>query len=173
VNFHWGQGQNLYNAIIRWKEADGTILPPIVRPPFYAYLMFQMAVGRGSRFLQMQLSTSPGSSLKLWPLQDVRTGAIRVVIINKHPTSHGRVTVQLDQAGYRNARLIRMKAPSLESLGGVTLGNMSYPFPAGGPPKGRPTAEMLYKQAVPNQGRVQYTVYAPAGSAALLIIPKA
>ena len=94
------------------------------------------------------------------------------MIINKHPTSHGRVTVQLDQAGYNHARLIRMQAPSLESLGGVKLGNMSYPFPAGGPPKGIPTAEVLFKQAVPNQGRVQYTVYAPAASAALLIIPK-
>jgi len=51
VNFPQGAGQNLYAAVIRFYDSSGKLAPPLIKPPFYGMLMFQQAVGAGSRLL--------------------------------------------------------------------------------------------------------------------------
>jgi hypothetical protein len=172
VNFHWGQGATVYTAIIRRKAPDGTILAPLVMTPFYAYLMFQIAVGSGSSFMQQDLKVSQGGRLKVWPLREKASGTIRVVMINKHASAGSRVVVQLSQKGYGEGKLIRMISRNglWTTMGtDVTIGNVTYQV--GGTPLGVPTGERVTR-TWPANGRVQYTVYVPAASAALLVLPK-
>lgn len=83
VNFHQGAGQNLYAAIIRWYDANNKLLPPQLRPPFYAMLMFQQAVRGGSRLMTQgglqDVKNGADKLLKVWPLMDANSKELRCV----------------------------------------------------------------------------------------------
>ncbi len=58
MNFHQGNGGSIYAAVLRPTGPDGKLQPPIVRPQWYGFLMFQMAANRGSRFVGKQVGAS-------------------------------------------------------------------------------------------------------------------
>ena len=81
VNFHQGAGQNLYAAVIRWYDNAGNLAKPLIRPPFYGMLMFQMAVRGGSRILKKSTESSSAPDTYKWikvhSLQDLKSGELR------------------------------------------------------------------------------------------------
>lgn len=174
INLHWGDGQALYAALLR--QSGGA---SIVKPPYYAYLMFQMALGTGANFMPQALSyPTPNSRLKIWSLTDSKTGEARVVLINKHATDDAGVVLRFpESAGFGDGKLLRLVGQKgLEDQWTVSLGGVAYTI--GGKPFGIPEGERVVKS---NQleGRdgmevypVSYTISMPPGSAALLILRK-
>lgn len=172
INLHWGDGLAVYAALLR--QASGA---SIVKPTYYAYLLFQMALGSGSHLIGQQTMNKPGTKIKVWPLEDEKSGVARVVIINKHATAGTGVYVQLPDWGYSHGKLIRLLGKrGLSDEWGVSLGNMTYTLT--GQPFGYPAGEIIYKEqpqrTTQEKGSnlLQYKVYMPPASAALLIVPK-
>lgn len=172
VNLHWGDGLALYAALLR--QSSGT---SIVKPPYYAYLLFQMALGTGASFIPQPLSyPTPGSRLKVWSLKDAQTGEVRVVLINKHATDGAGIVLRFpESAGFEDGKLLRLVGQKgLEDQWSVSLGGMAYTL--GGKPFGVPEGERVTRStSLPGQDGmevwpVSYTVSMPPGSAALLIL---
>jgi hypothetical protein len=92
----------------------------VVHPAYYAMLMFTRAFPAGARLLPV---IGPSGSLKLWATRG-RDGRIRVVLINKDPTSADSVDVQVPDAA--QAAVQYLSAPSLNSTTGVTLGGQTF-----------------------------------------------
>ncbi|KAF6257756.1 glycoside hydrolase superfamily [Scenedesmus sp. NREL 46B-D3] len=192
INLHWGDGLALYAALLRQKTGAA-----YVKPTYYAYLLLQMALGSGAQLVKLDLQAIPGAKLKAWPLLDTKSGSLRIVLINKHKTAAAGVSVRLPDDDYADGKLLRLLGKrGLEDEWGVSLGNMTYNL--GGRVFGVPAGEIITKEAakpMPAAGAkranagavvteagssagaagkpgVKYTVFMPAGSAALLVIPK-
>jgi hypothetical protein len=191
INLHWGDGLALYAALLR--QSSGAAY---VKPTYYAYLLLQMALGSGAQLVKLDLQAIPGAKLKVWPLLDTMSGSMRIVLINKHATAAAGVSVRLPDDGYADGKLLRLMGKrGLEDEWGVSLGNMTYNL--GGRVFGVPAGEIITREAagtitarpagadagavVTESGSgdsaagvagVKYTVIMPAGSAALLVIPK-
>jgi hypothetical protein len=178
VNLHQGNGRTVYTAILRWYNA-GRLAAPALRPPFYGMLMFQMAVRGRSRIMDGRVtpyngtSTTDGRLLKVWPLQDLETGELRWVLINKSDLKGGRVRVRVNRnSGYASrASITRLIAPGpypLEAMRGITLGGLSYGN--GAAINGKPVTEGTNVTLV--KGMLQFSVNMPPGSAALVRLPR-
>jgi hypothetical protein len=174
INLHWGDGLALYAALLRQKNGAG-----IVKPPYYAYLMFQMALGSGASFMSQPLfQATPGSRIKVWPLRDAKTGSARVVLINKDATQGAGIVLRfLESAGYGDGKLLRLVGQKgLQDQWGVKLGGMAYTL--GGKPFGVPEGEVVTRSTSLSgahgmeQYPVSYTISMPPGSAALLLLHK-
>ncbi|GBF89859.1 hypothetical protein Rsub_02563 [Raphidocelis subcapitata] len=170
VNFHWGSGSNVYSAVIR-RTKDGK--PPIVKPPFYAYALLQMALTPGSRLL-LGATPTPGNparppSLKVWPLFHPETNTLRVVLINKHASEPAVLFLSANRGHFGPATLLRLTAPGgLSATRNITLGGVAY-SPEGISTAGTPRGELLEK-ALDANGNSAYEVYMPPASAALMIV---
>lgn len=158
INLHWGSGLTLYAALLRQQSGAA-----YVKPPYYAYLLFQMALGQGARLVQLDLKAKPQAKLKVWALQDYNSGSLRVVLINKHATAGAGVAVQLP-AGYHDGKLIRLMGKrGLEDEWGISLGNMTYNL--GGQAFGVPAGEVIFAEALGvSPGTTQGTPNAPLGT---------
>eukprot|EP00775_Hariotina_reticulata_P005212 gene5212-5450_t len=177
INLHWGDGLSLYAALLRQSSGSS-----IVKPPYYAYLMFQMALGQGVSFIANPVVEAGSNPLvKVWPLVDNKSGAVRVVLINKHKSKPAGVAIRLVAAAgeqYADGKVIRMLGKKgLADQWGVSLGGMTYKI--GGAVKGAPAGEVVKGQTVSEttdrrrSGTVwKYPVRLPAGSAALVVIPR-
>uniref|UniRef100_A0A383V8Y6 Beta-glucuronidase C-terminal domain-containing protein n=1 Tax=Tetradesmus obliquus TaxID=3088 RepID=A0A383V8Y6_TETOB len=196
INLHWGDGLALYAALLRQKTGAA-----YVKPTYYAYLLLQMALGSGAQLVKLDLQALPGAKLKVWPLLDTKSGAMRIVLINKHATAAAGMSVRLPDDGYADGKLLRLLGKrGLEDEWGVSLGNMTYNL--GGQVFGDPAGEIIAREvaaaaagpaaganagavvteagssssgaaaAAAGKPGVKYTVIMPAGSAALLVIPK-
>jgi hypothetical protein len=91
-----------------------------VTPEYYGLEMFAQAAPAGSRLVPSTITNAQG--VQLWATRgtDHRT---RVVLINE---SLDRRTIALDSPGKRPATLERLRAPTLASTTGVTLGGQSF-----------------------------------------------
>jgi hypothetical protein len=119
--------------------------------------MFAQAAPPGSRLISTTTSNSQG--LQVWATLG-RRGRTRVVLINESSNSR---TVALSAPGERPATLERLRAPSLTSTAGVTLGGQSFGTATGtGLLAGRSSIADLRA----SQGRYVFTL--PADSAALV-----
>jgi hypothetical protein len=191
INLHWGDGLALYAALLRQKSGAA-----YVKPTYYAYLLLQMALGSRAQLVKLDLQAIPGAKLKVWPLLDTKSGSMRIVLINKHANAAAGVSVWLPDDGYADGKLLRLLGKrGLEDEWGVSLGNMTYNL--AGRVFGVPAGEIITREAAglmtggsarANAGAVvtesgsgegaagvpgvKYTVIMPAGSAALLVIPK-
>lgn len=172
MHFHQGNGGAYYSAVLRPKGPNGQLLPPVVRPQWYGFLMFQQAVRTGSRFVNKQIS-SPTNMIKVWPVQDLKDGSLRIIIINKTPDTPATVTVTVPSSQYGTATLTRLQAAGgLAATSGVTLGGMSY-IPGTASEGGTRQLESVVRVLQKASGSLDYTVPMPAGSAALLTVPQA
>lgn len=185
VNFHQGAGQNLYTGILRWVGPGDKLNPPIVKPPYYGYLAFARAVAGGSRFVRTAASLGQPESLKVFPLQDAASGALRVVLINKSAREAGNVALRLPSAAgagappasLPSATVTRMVArgdnplEAREGGGAITLGGKW--LDVGGVEKGEAAEESV--KAGPGgggSGFAAWRVYVPPASAAIVEIPR-
>eukprot|EP00877_Chromochloris_zofingiensis_P014328 jgi/Chrzof1/9149/Cz03g37210.t1 len=176
INYHWGDGQSLYTAVVRALAKDGTLQGPIIKPPYYAYLMFQMAVASGSQFVEADLAwqgpVKPGT-IKIWPVMDTKGDAMRVVVINKNALNATMVAIRVNRGWYGNGKLIRLSGPAgLSSRYGVRLAGVS--LLNGGAANRTPGLEIISVSLTEKNGiwSSTYNVYMPAATAALLMIQK-
>jgi hypothetical protein len=128
-----------------------------VTPEYYGLLMFAQAAPPGSRLIATT-TTNPGG-LTVWATRG-REGRTRVVVINEG--SDGR-TIALSAASGRPATLERLRAPSLTSTAGVTLGGQSF---GARTTTGRLAGRSSVAGLIASQGRYVFTL--PADSAALV-----
>lgn len=170
INLHWGDGMALYAALLRQGSGNS-----IVKPPYYAYLMFQMALGSGAAFISTpSFQATPGSKIKVWALKDTSSRAVRIVLINKDGVGGAGVVLRFpESAGFKDGKLLRLVGQKgLEDQWSVSLGGMTYTL--GGKPFGVPEGEVVTQSVSPQQGMegypVSYTVSMPPGSAALLML---
>jgi hypothetical protein len=118
------------------------------------------------------------SRIKVWPVVDSATGAVRVVLINKDASGGAGVVLRFPAlAGLENGKLLRLVGQkALQDQWDVQLGGVAYTL--GGKPFGVPEGEVVVMSTSNSapQGLegypVSYTVSLPAGSAALLILDR-
>ncbi len=133
----------------RWRAS--------VAPEYYGLDMFAQAAPPGSRL--QDTTTSNAQGVTVWATRGPR-GRTRVVLINE---SLDRRTIALSSAGGRTATLERLRAPSLTSTAGVTLGGQSF---GTGTTTGRLAGRSSIAQLTASQGRYVFTL--PAESATLV-----
>ena len=133
-----------------------------VHPEYYGMMMFAQAAPAGSRLLK--LGTQAPRGVKVWATR-ARDGVIHVVVINKRQT--GSQFLRLRVAGAHGVAAIeQLRAPSLHSTAGVTLGGQTF---------GTETSTGVLAGPADHQ-TVQasgggYPVTVPAASATMLTIP--
>ncbi len=130
-----------------------------INPLYYGLLMFAQAVQNKADLLPVSLTTS--ANVKVWATID-GTQTIRLLLLNKDQSATGAISVSL--AGYSQANITRLMAPSYSSTTGVTLGGQTFDGSTNGSPQGAAYSEITQ----PASGA--YTVAMPAVSAALLTI---
>jgi hypothetical protein len=146
VNFHGGGG-NYYSPIV--QTPSGAFEP---RPLYYAMLLFAYA-GRGS----LVPIHSRGTSLRAFAIRGTDNER-RVVLINKDLAHNARVRITTTG---REATILRLTAPSVESKTGITFGGASVD------PNGD-WAPRLTESVTSESNR--FTVDLPATSAAVIQI---
>ena len=156
VNIHSFPGA-IYE-LFRFKRSPRGSWTGSVAPEYYGLLLFARAAPPGSRLLPIQ--TSRGARTKAWATS-APDGHIRVLLLNQSKRAD-TVAVNLP-GGDRAAALERLRAPSLEATGGVTLAGQRVQ-PASGNLVGPHQATSL----TPTSGA--YVIALPAASAALLTI---
>ncbi|MHB1836118.1 MAG: glycosyl hydrolase family 79 C-terminal domain-containing protein, partial [Solirubrobacteraceae bacterium] len=145
---------NLRRAGGRWEGR--------VAPVYYGMQLFAQAAPPGARLLAVgRRGGSPG--LSVWATR-ATDSTVRVVLINKDPARGQRITLTLPPGSGPTATVERLRAPSVASVGGVTLGGRSY-----GPETRTGVLGAPNTSSTPvTGGRV--TVSVPAGSAALVTV---
>jgi len=109
-----------------------------VSPLYYGMLLFQQATASGSRLLPVTVNTS--ANLKCWPTVDSK-GTTRLTMINKDQSQSGTVLVTMP--GSLEATVTRLKAPSLTSTSGVTIGGQTFDNSLDGKFQGEPATEIV------------------------------
>jgi Glycosyl hydrolase family 79 C-terminal beta domain len=128
-----------------------------VTPEYYGLLMFAQAAPPGSRLIAT--STTNAQGLTVWATRG-RKGRTRLVLINE---TLDRRTIALGSAGAGPATLERLRAPSLTSTGGVTLGGQSFGTRT---TTGRLVGRSSIAELTASDGHFEFTL--PAESAALV-----
>ena len=93
----------------------------VVKPLYYGLLMFARAFPPGAHLLSV---TAPTGPVKAWATQ-APNGQIRVVLINKDPTTSFVVHLQMP-GGQTPLTSESLSAPAVNSTTGVTLGGESF-----------------------------------------------
>jgi hypothetical protein len=146
------------------KTASGqpnTFTLKAVSPLYYGLYFFQEATGNKSKLLAADVDTK--ANLKAWATQDAN-GQTRLSIINKDLNAAGKVVVQM--AGYREATVERLLAPTYTSLNGVTYAGQTLDGSTDGKFVGAQKIETIKAK----DG--QFEIEMPVTSAALLTFRK-
>jgi hypothetical protein len=133
-----------------------------VHPEFYGMMMFAQAAPAGSRLLTLGTRTPPG--VKVWATRG-SDGVIHVVVINKRLAKSQFLRLDIDGARGR-AEVEQLRAPSVHSTGGVTLGGQTFGAETSTGVLAGPAA---HRTVAPSGGA--YPVTVPAASATMLTIP--
>ncbi len=135
-----------------------------VRPVYYGLQLFAEAAPPGSRLLRIPRLSGRSSVLSVWATR-ATDGVDRVVLIDKDPKRPETVTVRPPAGTPSGAILERLRARSVHSRSGVTLGGRTY---------GRETAtgqlEPAITRALTPDARGGYRITVPGGSAALITL---
>jgi hypothetical protein len=125
VNWHTGYGAayDLFKFSMASDPATGLTDYSLiqVRPLFYGLQLFSQATTSGGSLLPVTLNTQ--ANIKVWALKG-EDGKVRIVILNKDEAVAS--TVEVTIPGYSRGTAVRLLAPSLNSLSGVTLGGQTY-----------------------------------------------
>lgn len=132
-----------------------------VEPEYYGLLMFARAAPPGSRLLEITHTGSPG--VRVWATGGAGQ-ATRVVLINVSPHRAHAVAVR-GPALVRGATLERLRAPSLQATGHVSLGGRSFANPSRSGVLAAPRPIRV------TRSKGAYLVTLPPASAALLTVP--
>ncbi len=128
-----------------------------VHPEYYGMLLFAQAFGPGAKLLPVN---APAGPVKVWATRST-SGRTRVVLINKSTTTPANVTLSVPDAGGR-ASLEWLRAPSVSSVSGVTLGGRGFGTSS---PSGS-LGSMKTSAITATAG--SYTISLPAASAVML-----
>jgi hypothetical protein len=148
--------------LFNFSEAGG-VWRAVVEPEYYGLEMFAQAAPAGSRLLKVLATGTGAGNLRAYATR-APDGTVRVVAINE--TAANRVVrVQVGRDA-QTGTLQLLTAPSLRSMGGVTLGGQSFGASTttgqlAGPPKTEAVA--------PTRGG--YAVRVPPASGAMLTLP--
>jgi len=155
---------NAYTPFDFTSTNSGSVTTYAVRninPLYYGLLLFAQSVQNDAQLLPVALTVPTQANIKAWATIDTNQ-AIRLLLLNKDQSASGPVSIAL--AGYGQATVTRLTAPSYSSTTGVTLGGQTFDGSADGTPQGTAYAEI----AQPASG--VYTVALPPVSAALITI---
>jgi Glycosyl hydrolase family 79 C-terminal beta domain len=159
VNIHTVPGT--INEILGPDDTGGTWRMR-VHPEYYGMMMFAQAAPAGARLLKLGTVTPAG--VKVWATR-ASDGVVHVVVINKRLA--GSQFLRLRIAGAHGAAAVeQLRAPSVRSTGGVTIGGQTF---------GAETATGVL--AGPANHRTVtlsgggYPITVPAASATMLTIP--
>jgi hypothetical protein len=133
-----------------------------VYPLYYGVQMLAAATASHGALLPVTLSTS--ANVKVWALQG-EDGLVRVVVLNKTPSTSGSVSVTLP--GYSTGEVVRLLAPSYLSTSGVTLGGQTYDGTADGTIRGTAVTTAV------TGSNGAFVLNMPAASAALITLSNA
>jgi Glycosyl hydrolase family 79 C-terminal beta domain len=163
VNVHTVPGT--INEIIGPANAGtGRVGPGSMRvhPEYYGMMMFAQAAPAGSHLLR--LGTAVPAGLKVWATR-ASGGAIHIVVINKRLARSQFLRVRI--AGTHGAAEVeQLRAPSVHSTAGVTIGGQTFGAETGTGVLAGPAAHQTVGSA-----RGGYPVTVPAASATMLTIP--
>jgi hypothetical protein len=160
VNIHTVPGA--INEILGPETTTGGVARMRVHPEYYGMMMFAQAAPGGSRLLKLGTRTPGG--VKVWATR-APDGVIHVVVINKRQS--GSQFLRLRIAGAHGAAAVeQLRAPSLRSTDGVTIGGQSF----GAETATGVLAGPAVHHTVPASGG-GYAVTVPAASATMLTIP--
>ncbi len=165
INFHQSSGQAVYTAIHRNARKDA-----YVQSPFYGMMFFQRAVQGGAQFVNSNSYGGP-ANVKVYPLKLTKTKKLRALLLNKDQANAATITLRLNRSsGYGGAELTRLVSNNAAPLYGgpntLSIGGMRWAG-RGANMTGTATTEYIKKQG-PVDGKLTYTVYMPAGSAAII-----
>ena len=130
-------------------------------PLLYGLILFARTLGRDSELVPTHVVAGHALQLKAWAVR-LPSGALHVLLINK---GRRAATVMLHLAGLGRGSVYRLRAPSVSSRWGVTLGGQH--LSASGRWLGAPSSEVIIPSA---NG---YSVTVPRFSAALFEAPAA
>jgi hypothetical protein len=133
-----------------------------VHPEYYGMMMFAQAAPAGSRLLELGTATPPG--VKVWATR-ASDGVIHVVIINKRPSRAQFLRLGVG-AAHGAAAVEQLRAPSIHSTGGATIGGQTF----GAQTSTGVLAGPADHRTVALSGG-GYPITVPAASATMLTIP--
>ena len=159
VNIHTVPGT--INEILGPDDTGGTWRMR-VHPEYYGMMMFAQAAPAGSRLLK--LGTAAPAGVKVWATR-ASDGVVHVVVINKRLA--GSRFLRLRIAGAHGAAAVeQLRAPSVRSTGGVTIGGQTFGAETS---TGVLAGPADHHTVTPSSGGYPITV--PAASATMLTIP--
>jgi hypothetical protein len=131
LNFH----TPAYYAVFR-LDSSGV---PIVQPLYYGMQFFSLATASHGRLLPVIMKMPP--KVHAWAtLGD--DGAVRVALINLNTKRDAAISLNVPGRS-ETATLVRMRAPTLNSKNGITLGGLTWDGSVDGHPFGNTIAESL------------------------------
>jgi hypothetical protein len=135
-----------------------------VHPEYYGMMMFAQAAPARSHLLRLGTATPQG--VKVWATR-AGDGVVHVVVINKRLAKSQVLRLRLRIAGARRpAEVEQLRAPSIHSTGGVTIGGQTFGAETSTGVLAGPAAH----HTVASSGG-GYPVTVPPASATMLTIP--
>jgi hypothetical protein len=132
LNFHTpGTYYALYEL-----ASDGTLSS--VLPLYYGMRFYSLAAPSGSELVTAAVQTT--AAVHAWATLGADR-SVRVALISLDPTTNTEVGLEVPDA--TAASLVRMHAPSLGALSGITLGGQTWDGSVDGRPIGTAIAEIL------------------------------
>jgi hypothetical protein len=159
VNIHTVPGT--INEIIGPDPGGGT-QRMLVHPEYYGMMMFAQAAPVGSHLLKLGTPTPAG--VKVWATR-ASDGAVHVVVINKRLAKSQFLRLRVAGAG-RAAEVEQLRAPSVRSAGGVTIGGQTFGAATSTGVLAGPAAHQTVASS-----RGGYPLTVPPASATMLTIP--
>jgi hypothetical protein len=136
-----------------------------VHPEYYGMMMFAQAAPAGSHLLRLGTATPPG--VKVWATR-ASDGVVHVVVINKRLAKSQSLRLRI--AGARGpAEVDQLRAPSVHSTGGVTIGGQTFGAETSTGVLAGPVGRAGHDTVAASGGGYPITV--PAASATMLTIP--
>jgi hypothetical protein len=133
-----------------------------VHPEYYGMMMFAQAAPAGSHLLK--LGTAVPAGVKVWATR-ASDGVVHVVVINKRSAKSQFLRVRIAGA-HGAAEVEQLRAPSVHSTAGVTIGGQTFGAETGTGVLAGPASHQTV-----GSSRGGYPVTVPAASATMLTIP--
>ncbi|KAI8466976.1 MAG: hypothetical protein J3K34DRAFT_524129 [Monoraphidium minutum] len=195
INYHWGNAglfqfpgaEPAYIGVSqRFLNNDPNRPYPVVRAPWYGYVLFARATGNNGQAIALNLPDPQrigafgeecGNAVNMYPFLLPGTSEISVTIINKANNFNCRIAVNIN-GRLPDGNLTRLLPGKLGmgSTSGITWGGATYEGSFNGRMRGTPKAERVRGVFIdPEVGNwtTAYIIDVPPSSAALLLVPTA
>jgi hypothetical protein len=193
INFHWGNG-GLFSApgaepayigvTTRFADNDPNKPYPVVRAPFYGYVLFSRATGLNGQAVALNVSNPVqngpfgpdcSAAVRAYPFLLPATSELSVAILNKSNTTNCTMAIALN-GQFADGTVTRLLSgpAGLSSTSGITWGGATFEGSTNGRLRGNPRSEVARAQFFdPEVGNwtTTYLVTIPRASAALLLVP--